>query len=803
LLPTDPRSSRVRLLILIAGVLALQSILHGPCLIGARLELPLEDLRRVVLNESGTEHPAWRSLAYSDIDRVYEPRRRFLAKEARQGRLALWDPQIFAGAPTVGVRFYPGKLLSLVFASPVALAWVHLLHAVFATVGAFLFFRQALSVSFWPAAIGAWSFPLTGFSVLWHGFPVGDVITWFPWLLLAARATVLRPLGLGVVGLAALTGIVLTTVVDVAALVLLVTGLYALYLLLSQGSPHSRSRITGVLALATAVFLGFGLAAPHVLSFGDHALSGARVTDRNVGFEARPPEGLSSMIQFVVPDRFGSPKVGIELYSTQLERAATGFSGIVYALVLLPLGWRVRERRSCNLFWFAIAILGASWSLGLPGFTHVFRTYPLELLSYNRFVFATSFAVLCIGVTGLDALWGERLRRHASDYVFLAATLILGLACFYWMLHPFEPVATQLSRFVSVGGSHPIAPTMAIVEQLQANLAKAFLVSAVFALLACAAWIGFRRLGATRAGAAIVGGLAVFELVVFAWDREPRGAPEDYYPPVPAFEYIASAEPGRMLCLECMPPNLTSMYDVSDIRGYDAVDPLHYIELLKAASGSSGVRGREYARLERYVPLLGQTEEGELSLHPILDLLNLRYLVTVEAAAPGVKPSFEGPIYRVYENSSALSRAFVPRSVRTADYATALREMAHASFQPRTVAYVAETLDLPAEALGHAEIENETPTRVSIRVSMKTPGLVVLADRFDEDWHASVDGVETPVMRTNYALRGVVVPVGEHFVEFGYEPRALRLGVLFMLFSLGVMFVWVVVVWRRERVGSA
>jgi len=556
-----------------------------------------------------------------------------------------------------------------------------------------------------------------------------------------------------------------------------------------------------LLALATSVVLGMGLAAPHTLSLADHASSGARAARRDSGFEARPPEGVAAVAQFVVPDRYGSPKVGIDLYSTQLERASSGFSGIVFALLLLPLGWRVREQRPSNFFWALIGILGASWALNLPGFTHVFRSYPLGLLSFNRFVFATSFAVLCIGVTGLDAMWRSGLRRHASDYFYLAVTFGLAAACVYWALNPLEPVATQLSEFVERGNPSGYAPTFAAVEQIQVNQANALLVSAGFATLAGVAWVGFLRFGATRVSALAIGGLALFELTVFAWDREPRSAPGDYPASFEALEHIAGSDPGRMLCVECLPPNLSNMYGLSDIRGYDGVDPLHYIELIKVTGVAPRARGVEYARLATYMPRLGRTDAGELTVHPILDLLNLRYVVATRPIVAKVKPRFVGPVYRVYENPDAMGRASVPRSVRKLHHSLALREMSRESFRPRAVAYVAEPLDLPEEILGRAEIESEIPTRISIRAKMETPGLLVLADLFHKDWHATVDGAETPVLRTNYAMRGVVVPAGEHLVEFRYEPRALRYGAYSMLGSLAIMTTWGAVLWRCGREG--
>jgi uncharacterized membrane protein YfhO len=43
-------------------------------------------------------------------------------------------------------------------------------------------------------------------------------------------------------------------------------------------------------------------------------------------------------------------------------------------------------------------------------------------------------------------------------------------------------------------------------------------------------------------------------------------------------------------------------------------------------------------------------------------------------------------------------------------------------------------------------------------------------------WRAYVDGVETPILRTNYLFRGVVVPGGRHVVRFAYLPSSVIAG---------------------------
>ncbi|MDP4196032.1 MAG: YfhO family protein, partial [Bacteroidota bacterium] len=41
---------------------------------------------------------------------------------------------------------------------------------------------------------------------------------------------------------------------------------------------------------------------------------------------------------------------------------------------------------------------------------------------------------------------------------------------------------------------------------------------------------------------------------------------------------------------------------------------------------------------------------------------------------------------------------------------------------------------------------------------------------YPKGWKAYVDGKETKIYRTNHAFRGIVVPKGDHKVEFVYAP---------------------------------
>jgi uncharacterized membrane protein YfhO len=60
---------------------------------------------------------------------------------------------------------------------------------------------------------------------------------------------------------------------------------------------------------------------------------------------------------------------------------------------------------------------------------------------------------------------------------------------------------------------------------------------------------------------------------------------------------------------------------------------------------------------------------------------------------------------------------------------------------------------------------------------------------YSEGWNAYIDGKKTDYVKTNYALRGINVPAGEHKIEFKFEPTSYSRGR--MLTSIGQIAVLV------------
>lgn len=69
------------------------------------------------------------------------------------------------------------------------------------------------------------------------------------------------------------------------------------------------------------------------------------------------------------------------------------------------------------------------------------------------------------------------------------------------------------------------------------------------------------------------------------------------------------------------------------------------------------------------------------------------------------------------------------------------------------------------------------PNRLVYKTSSETTQLAVFSEiYYPKGWIAKVDGVETPHFSSNYVLRTLVVPAGNHEVVFEFKPKSYEVG---------------------------
>lgn len=769
-----PRSIAARGMIVVCAILIPQVMLYWPSLFDGKIALPVDLLCGYSeRHQSSKKHDP--NFALWDPIWYYEPLRQFTAREIRAGRLPLWNPEIYCGVPIIRGTLSPFRWLYYLFPDPGTLVWVFLSKSLVAGLGTYLFFRAAMRVGYWPAVFGAAAYPLTGFFVLWHYYDVTSATAWIPWLLLFADLTIRRPTGFAPIGVAVTTSAVLFVgVVAPWPHVLLASGLYALWRLGEQyGVAMWRTpRAIGAMsALAAAWCLGGMLTAPQSLPAAEYLQTSHRVAARAKGVAEQPKTGWKTGIEILFPYHHGDT-TATSLYlprkGNRLEGAPTAYAGLLTILVLGPWAFCHAARRKLVWFWAGLWLFGLLWHLDPPVISNLFSAFPFNLLRNNRFTMYTGWAGVALAVSGLEVLLTTP-RRWQS-----------------WFWGPMALIVTA--------GMHVVLGLIELPEELLAMrmpiqsawFQRVYIGELCVCAAALVAWWALRkkRWGNVPVVSAICA-LALGEMIYTAWTANPQGDRACYYPRTPITESFRHSRRGRVAMGRYLVPNMNMMYGCSEIRGYDGADPQRVVRLCRAAQ----------PRWEMNISY-AVTQTFEPPRSPIMDMLALRYVFHLGEPPPGQKTFARDRLGWVEERNDALPRVYVPRRVELiADDADCLDRLRHPAFDPREIAFVsADRPQAPGRRVrGTASIVEEHPTRVVVAARMRTPGWLVLADAWAPGWKAFVDGVETPVRRANYLVRGVELPGKDCTIEFRYEPESFDLGLHIALSSLALLGGWCLV----------
>jgi hypothetical protein len=170
-------------------------------------------------------------------------------------------------------------------------------------------------------------------------------------------------------------------------------------------------------------------------------------------------------------------------------------------------------------------------------------------------------------------------------------------------------------------------------------------------------------------------------------------------------------------------------------------------------------------------------------------------MVTIETSAAKDRPAesehwkfvAHGLDVNIYENTRALPRAWLASEVRVMDEEAMLQVIRTgylpdgSKWDPQRTALVES--ELPAVLDGSAtggtvEVKTYEQNRLHLIAHASGASMLVLSENDYPGWRASIDDADAPIVRVNYALRGVVITAGEHEVSFVYRPWSITGGAL-------------------------
>lgn len=708
--------------------------------------------------------PPWNGIAgcatptgpvLSDPALMFEPWQIFARREACAGRLPLWNPHAFGGAPLLGnmqsALLSPFTLPTYLLPASRALGVGALLKSLTAGLGMY-WFLGVVGLAAFPSLVGALAFGFGGFVSVWVCWPLGGVAVLLPVALGATER--LRQTGrwreAGWLGLAT-SALILAGHPQTSFYVFLVAGIYAL---LSATGP-GRWRFLGLFAAGMGI--AGAVTAVQVLPFIEY------LRQTSV-WHYRRQDGILSVhgwrvfLTFFLPRYFGTAERATgwdSFYSRNVFELGHGVG--VLPWLLLPFALSGVRRRWHVRFFAGLAVVSTAVAFRAPLIPWLVSYLPgFSALPNHRLTLFAGFGLAGLAGAGAQVLMegSRRTRRRAAAWVAVVALALAALVALA-LIRDREAIRTghaagEMIRHAVCFAAALVVGTLAIRRAARSGM-----------------------IGAGVLGGLLFAGLG--QTVPFAASLVPVMPARCWFPPVPALEFMGrDADTFRVL----LPlPNVGAAYRLSGPEGYDSMTPRR-IERLLQPGRRMGPLGNEPLRLAQ-----GGSQR-------MLDLFGVKYLVFPADRGEGCV--YRGSDAAIRLNPQALPRVFAVSGARTCrddEEAVALVVNGPLDLRRRVVLVAGESVPASpgARSPGRASIVSYEAGRAVVHADLAAAGCVVFLEAWDPGWRARVDGTEAELLRADYAFQAVRVPAGRHEIEFRYRPVGFPAAVVLSLLGLAAL----------------
>lgn len=761
-------------------------------------------------------------------DQVFEfyPWQKFVREALAAGQLPLWNPYVYAGHPLLAnaqsAPFDPFNLLAYLW--PLAQSFVVVAFLRLLCAGSFtLLLALELGMSRWAAYVSMVTFTFAMPQVVWLLYPKASVLVWLPAVLFLSLRVIrfCRWRDAGLLGLVMAAQIVGGHPETVLYSVLL-WGIFCLYWLWAEAESVMRR----ALQLVSAGLLGMGAGAMQWLPVAEALLNSEILANRSqssLTWESiflQWREWLAG-VTMLMPNFFGNPRHADYWYPYSNFTEQTLYVGLLPLALACLLIWR-REKARPVLFFGFVALFALAMALRLPGFALLAEVPPLNITNPARMRSVYMLCVALLAGFGLDVVRQEIVHGDSRSMRLLLRLLLLmgGLATLaaasaYWGVSLLQERLVEMARSQAESAQgnpfffRPLEEYQALAEMRVAQIIASFhpanWMMYLPLLLALALWLVWRLVQRfapqLRAGtlavmfATVMLAAAVGDLWLFGFDYNPTVAAEDVYPTPPLMEILLQERdanaPFRVVGTGlALVPNVSMVFGLEDIRGYDPIAPRRYMEFVSRVDGA--------VRVGHHL-LFRQIDAR------FLDFLNVQY-----AFVAGDTGSIDARWQRVaeeqgvtiYANTGAMPRAFmVYDSMVAATPAESLEMTLAPDFDFRN-SVVLEGVDAPwrGDAPDHLPLvatAHYAPGEMTVEVETAADGLLVVSDPYTPGWVARVDGEAAELLIANHAFRAVAVPQGKHTITFAYQPLSVTVGAWISGASLVMLLVILLVGGRR------
>jgi hypothetical protein len=762
-----------------------------------------------------------------DTELVQYPGKIFLTEMIlKEGQLGFWNPYIFMGFPLLAEpevgSLYPFNLL---FALPIPHYYALTLYVVthYSLAGVFTYLlARSLDISPAGSFISGLIFAFGGFLMAQlRNTSILSGSIWLPLILYLFSQAIRRRSYTFAAG----AGIILALQISpshpqIILYILLTLGLYYLYSLLTLPQAKIRPVLTLSLISLTTVMVGMGLAAPQLIPAWQlkelSILSESGTYDFVTAYSLPPLR----MLSFLFPNFLGNPVIGYKGQPFFVEHH--GYIGIL-PLILSALAWGKRRNREARFFGFLALV---SILLAVGNANPMYRLL-VHVPVYNyfripaRWLYILTLSLSILAGFGLDYLMEQRQARSMrilSQWLVvfgLLFTLTLPLLFFYrkqamaatdFVLEHFHPgmVIYAVRALIRYLPRFPDAPQTNLLARLFPPLLNPILFFLLmFSISALSIFFFLRKKISARWFQVMAASLITFDLFMTGGTTINQVQPASYFDKRASTVFLQKNS------------GLARIYS-PDREGEAPQKLFDYFPMIYRIQSTCSCPCVSVLPLRRYDEFM----DALLRNTRLLNLAGVKYILTAREEPEEwwhntVRKVYSEEGLNIYENLDVMPRAFlVHQAVVPGSDEAILAHLIDYDFDLSSSILLEDETALarlesvargspPAEKGGEVQIVEYEANRVVIETTSSQASFLFLSDAYYPGWRAHLDGQQETVYRADYLFRAVLVPPGQHVVEFTFDPIAFKIGLAVALTTVAVLMTAAIASRKKRQPSTA
>ena len=449
------------------------------------------------------------------------------------------------------------------------------------------------------------------------------------------------------------------------------------------------------------------------------------------------------------------------------------YAGVIICLFAL-LGFSVTNNK--HKWWIAAAI-AFSFLLSAGSFLESFNVFMLNHLPlYNKFRAPSMIIIVPTLLLGIMALYGMEaisaetsfkniIAKFKTSFVLIGIILLSVLAIYFTSDFKSEnekSLITQISKLPDANQKAAFdAPAKSLVSgivadrktMIEGDILKFIL---FLVLIVALLYLYFKKIFNQTALLIGIGVLSMIDLFQVNVKY------------LKADNFIETTENENVFALTPIDIALkkdTTNYRVLDLRSGNIGNAFNSGALV--AYHHKTVGGYHPAKLSIYQDLIENQWYKFPNCAPTMNMLNTKYVLSGNIANDTIP------------NKGALGNVWFVKGIQ---YEKGPAEVMHRldNFNPKDTAIIEqkdkiETLNnLQFDENAHIALVNNNNDEVTYTSTSGKKQLAVFSEIYYKlGWKAYIDNLETPIVKTNYVLRALVVPAGNHTIRFEFKPESI------------------------------